>query len=231
MGGLWSAEPPGRPYFVTEGPFGLASFTLFDPDTSRSFPETGHSVSSEFLYSWEQSGGLPVFGYPLTEAFTEQNLDTGKDNTVQYFERQRFELHPEYQDTPYEVLFGRLGVQIPRSQGRDWMTLPKADPAQPHYFPETGHAIAPEFWNYWSSYGLEFGDPGVSFRESLALVGYPLSESMMETNADGDLVMTQYFERAVFEWHPQNPNPWKVLPRRIGVEVFALQGISTDVAE
>jgi len=30
---------------------------------------------------------------------------------VQYFERQRFEYHPEYGGTRYEVLLGRLGAE------------------------------------------------------------------------------------------------------------------------
>ena len=90
--------------------------------------------------------------------------------------------------------------------------------------PETGHAIAPEFWDYWSSHGLDLGDPGASFRESLALFGYPLSEPMLETNAEGDTVLTQYFERAVFEYHPNNPVEWQVLLRRVGAEVLAERG-------
>jgi hypothetical protein len=73
-------------------------------------------------------------------------------------------------------------------------------------------------------HGLDLGDPGVSFRESLALFGYPLSEPMMETNGDGDTVLTQYFERAVFEWHPDNPIEWQVLLRRLGAEEVAARG-------
>jgi hypothetical protein len=47
---------------------------------------------------------------------------------------------------------------------------------------------------------------------------------MMETNADGDTVLTQYFERAVFEHHPNNPVEWQVLLRRMGAEVLAERG-------
>jgi hypothetical protein len=31
--------------------------------------------------------------------------------TVQYFERARFEWHPDLSGTPYEVLLGRLGAE------------------------------------------------------------------------------------------------------------------------
>ena len=105
------------------------------------------------------------------------------------------------------------------SKGRDGQSFPRADPDTPHYAPETDHAIDERFWNYWSSHGLDFGDAGVSYRESLALFGYPLSEPMMETNADGDTVLTQYFERAVLEHHPENPEPYTVLLRRLGAEM------------
>jgi hypothetical protein len=122
------------------------------------------------------------------------------------------------------VLLGRLGAELLERQGRDWHEFPTANPAAPHYMPETGHAIASEFWDYWSNHGLDFGDDGASFRESLALFGYPLSEPMMETNGDGDTVLTQYFERAVFEWHPDNPIEWQVLLRRLGAEEVAARG-------
>jgi hypothetical protein len=188
------------------------------------YPETGHTLFG-FRSFWEGSGGLPVFGYPLTEEFQELNPDTDAFYTTQYVERQRFEAHHENAGTPYNVLLGRLGAQLLELQGRDWRAFPTADPAAPHYFPETGHAIAPEFYGYWSSHGLEFGDEGVSFRESLALFGYPISEPMTETNADGDTVLTQYFERAVFEWHPENAGtPYEVLLRRVGAEVLMARG-------
>ena len=45
---------------------------------------------------------------------------------------------------------------------------------------------------------------------------------MTETNADGDTVLTQYFERAVFEYHPENADtPYAVLLRRLGAEELA----------
>ncbi|MCO5176013.1 MAG: hypothetical protein M9890_03425 [Thermomicrobiales bacterium] len=186
-------------------------------------PETGHGVGWGFRDFWEANGGLPVFGHPLTDEFT-QALNEGDGRPAQFFERQRFEWHAENVGTPYEVLLGRLGAELLVSQGRDWRDLPQADPSAPHYQPATGHAIDERFWAYWSGHGLDLGDAGVSFRESLALFGYPLTEPMLETNADGDTVLTQYFERAVFEWHPENPAEWQVLLRRLGAEEVAQRG-------
>ncbi|HET7034142.1 MAG TPA: L,D-transpeptidase family protein [Thermomicrobiaceae bacterium] len=77
----------------------------------RFFPETGHSLAYGFLKYWQENGGLYVFGYPISEEFSEKNPDTGQVYTVQYFERARFEYHPENQGTQFEVLLGRLGAQ------------------------------------------------------------------------------------------------------------------------
>ena len=32
------------------------------------FPQTGHTISGRFLSYWQNNGGLPVFGYPITDA-------------------------------------------------------------------------------------------------------------------------------------------------------------------
>ena len=57
------------------------------PATATSSP-TGHEVAGRFQSFYDQSGGLPVFGYALSGPVYENNL------FVQYFERQRFEYHP-----------------------------------------------------------------------------------------------------------------------------------------
>ena len=77
----------------------------------RYFPETGHTLAVPLRAYWEGNGGLPVFGYPLSEAFQERNATDGKSYLVQYFERNRLEYHSEYKGTPNEVLLGLLGVQ------------------------------------------------------------------------------------------------------------------------
>ncbi len=159
-------------------------------------------MADPMLTFWQRHGGLPVFGFPISEAFPERNADTGQTYSTQYLERNRFEAHPE-NGAPYDVLLGRLGVEVLQRHGRDWNTLPRADPATAHYFGETGHAIghAP-FWQYFSSHGLEFdGRSGKGLAESIALFGYPISEPAHETNSSGDDVLTQWFERARFEDH------------------------------
>ncbi len=75
------------------------------------FKETGHSIGAELQGYWQRNGGIPVFGYPLSEAFDEKSPTDGKTYLVQYFERNRLEYHPENKGTQFEVLLGLLGVQ------------------------------------------------------------------------------------------------------------------------
>ncbi|WP_026370031.1 hypothetical protein [Kallotenue papyrolyticum] len=200
----------------------LAVVALLVPASAAArscFPETGHCIDGRIEQYWQQNGGLSVFGFPIAPQAPEVNRDTGQTYETQWMERNRFELHPE-NAAPYDVLLGRLGDDRLRQLGIDWQTLPKANPSDPHYFPQTGQAISFEpFWQYWRSHGLELGDRGISERESLALFGYPISPARMETNSSGDTVLTQWFERARFEWHPNNPEPYKVLLGLLGNEV------------
>jgi hypothetical protein len=77
-------------------------------DTRDCFTETGHSMAYGFRDFWYQHGGLARFGYPISEEFTEMNPDTEQMHTVQYFERVRFEYHPDLAGTPFEVQLGLL---------------------------------------------------------------------------------------------------------------------------
>jgi polysaccharide biosynthesis protein PslG len=45
------------------------------------------------------------------------NPEDGKTYVVQYFERNRFEWHPENRGTPYEVLLGALGNTLLKLKG------------------------------------------------------------------------------------------------------------------
>jgi uncharacterized protein YkwD len=184
----------------------------------RAFPETGYQVCGHLLEYWEQNGGLPVFGLPIGGQFAQ--IVEGRQVQVQLFERNRLELHPE-NTAPYDVLLGRLGADSLQQAGRDWQRFAKADVSTAHYFAQTGHAVAPQFWSYWASHGLEFdGHPGPSFAESLALFGMPLSEATIEINpTDGKSYLTQWFERARFEAHPENAGtPYEVLLGRLNAE-------------
>ncbi len=81
------------------------------------FQQTGHNLSGEFKQYWDTHGGLFVHGFPITEPYQEKNPIDGKTYLVQYFERSRFELHPENAGSQYEVLLGLLGRQLSEKKG------------------------------------------------------------------------------------------------------------------
>jgi spore germination protein YaaH len=163
-----------------------------DSDERIYFAQTGHSVAYGFLEYWREHGGLARFGYPRTEEFTEFDPMVGANYTVQYFERARFEFHPEYAGTPFEVLLGHTGRWALERRGEDpWesATDPKAGA---RYFPETGHNLDDVFLDYWESRG------------GLYAFGFPISEELQEVNPEDGITYTvQYFERARFEYHPE----------------------------
>ncbi len=178
-------------------------------------------IEGRFREYWEQNGGLAVFGYPISPAAERQTAEGSF--LTQYFERNRFELHPE-QARPYDVLLGRLGDDRLTQQGRNWFAFPQGQQtADCLWFAETGHSVCDQeaglgFKSYWESHGLQ--DSALNrYQRSLALFGLPLSEPAMETNAAGDTVLTQWFERARFEYHPNKPREFKVLLGLLGNEI------------
>jgi FtsP/CotA-like multicopper oxidase with cupredoxin domain len=78
------------------------------PQTARTFPETGKTISGRFLEYWSANGGLAQQGFPISEEFQERSDLDGKTYKVQYFERAVFEHHPE-NPAPYDVLLSQLG--------------------------------------------------------------------------------------------------------------------------
>jgi outer membrane biosynthesis protein TonB len=72
-------------------------------------------------------------------------------------------------------------------------------------FPQTGKAVNGLFLAYWDDRG------------ALAQQGYPISPVMQErSDLNGQTYAVQYFERAVFEYHPENQAPFNVLLSQLG---------------
>jgi hypothetical protein len=85
-----------------------APFRPAEPDgTCDYFSRSGHNLCGEFRDYWRAFGGLPIYGYPISEAFIEP--ETGL--LTQYFERTRFEHHPGVMPQRFDVLQGLLGVE------------------------------------------------------------------------------------------------------------------------
>lgn len=171
---------------------------------SRTFPETGKTVSGRFLDYWETHGGLPQQGYPISEAAPERSDIDGKTYTMQYFERAVFEMHPE-NAPPYDVLLSLLGVFFYQEKYPSGAPGQVASRDNPYLFPQTGKHVGGIFRTYWETHG------------GLAQQGYPISEEFDEVSAtNGRTYHVQYFERAVFEMHPENAPPYNVLLSLLG---------------
>lgn len=188
------------------------------------FHQTGYCIVGRFYQYWQANGGLAVFGYPINAAHPEHNPDTGETYLTQWFERNRFELHPE-NTPPFDVLLGRLGDDRLRQDGRDWQAAPAAQPqAGCMWFAQTEHNVCDQangrgFSSYWSTHGLQLPKLD-AHRRSIALFGFPLTEATMEVSpTDGKTYLTQWFERARMEWHPNEPDQYKVLLGLLGNEV------------
>jgi hypothetical protein len=158
------------------------------------FSPTGQNLAPAFKNFWEKRGGLEQFGYPRTIPYREINSSDGQVYLVQYFERNRFEYHPENTPT-YEVLLGLLGNQVTEERHSEEAFKPTENKrfAGGLYFGETSHNLRGSFLAYWEQNG------------GLSVYGYPISEEFEELNPDdGKKYLVQYFERNRLELHPEN---------------------------
>jgi hypothetical protein len=173
-------------------------------EDSRTFPETDKTVSGTFLDYWDTHGGLAQQGYPISEEMEEASDTDGQTYTVQYFQRAVFEKHPE-NAAPYDVLLSLLGSNLYKSKYNDNAPGQQASETNARTFPETGKTLGGVFREYWEQHG------------GLAQQGYPISNEFQEIDKDGVPRTVQYFERAVFELHPENAGkPSEVLLSLLG---------------
>jgi hypothetical protein len=138
------------------------------------YRQTGHYVKDAFLNYWLMNGGVNIYGYPISEETTLNNVP------VQYFQRARFEYRTQ-SGRPWKVELTRVGTET--TGGRTFETVgPAAATGDRTYYAETGHTLGGTFGQFWKNNG------------GLGLFGFPISEEFRENG-----VMVQYFERARFE--------------------------------
>jgi hypothetical protein len=132
------------------------------------------------------------------------------------------EYHPENADPQDQVLLGQFGRRIlredyVRAMGATYEGATAPVPGSgPYYFPQTGHTIAPRFREYWERNG------------GLAQFGYPITEERFDgLGGTAGCCTTQYFERARFEWHPENAPEDRILLGQFGRRVLADNGLLT----
>ncbi len=190
----------------------------------ESIAATQYIVGPEFAPFWEANGGLSAFGYPINNEVSAGGQD---GVVVQQFERQLMVFDPANEGTPYAIQLSLAGTEY--ATRHDLLTTPPFQPVGSppddtasnasttcFYFVATEHSVCGGFLQYWQQHGLDFGDKGTSFRESLALLGYPISEPFVDPDTG---LTVQYFERARLEYHPANSDPNKVLLGRLEVAV------------
>ncbi len=167
------------------------------------FAETGQCAAGPFLDYWRANGGLARTGYPLTGEMLER-LEDGRLYQVQYFERVRMEYHQINEGPEALVLLGQFGRRI---HGR--VDPPAAQAPGAAYFPETGHNLGGAFRVHWETNG------------GVMQFGFPITEQFTEQLEDGNEYRVQYFERARFEWHPENTAPNDILLGQFGRRIMS----------
>lgn len=190
--------------------FGRQPGAVAEPQIeSRYFPETKHEIKGAFLVYWNNHGGLAQQGYPISDEFQEISSTDGRRYLVQYFERSVLERHPE-NHPPYDVMPSLLGSQqYNRRYGLAGAPGQVIDQDNALFFPQTQHTTRGKFRAYWETHG------------GLAQQGYPISDEFLEKSSfNGQIYTVQYFERAEFEYHPENKPPYDMLLSQLGTNQY-----------
>jgi len=159
------------------------------------FDETGHNVQGEFLAFYRKAANPTLlYGYPITEEFTRAD-----GLRVQYFQRARFEYHP---DLPEQVTLTPIGRELYTP------TLPLnfSNPFACRSF-DTGYSVCFAFLEFFDAYG------------GLAQFGQPVSPFEFQDN-----MLVQYFENARIEWQPMREDGQRVVVTDLGRIYFDRMG-------
>ena len=165
-------------------------------EDTRYFPETGHWVTGDFLIKYESvSNQSEIIGAPITESFE----DPISGRTIQYFEKVRFELHPELPGE-LRVKLSPLGDYL-YEEGTPINVI--ANTTACESFVQSEHPVCYAFLEFFETNG------------GVAQFGYPVSGFEIH---DGWIV--QYFQNARLEWHPENPTGRRVTVSNLGYRYF-----------
>ena len=132
------------------------------------------------------------------------------DKAGAYWYESRFpdHIHMRISAPGYKTIFSNFYHPTPgQAEGKfDIVISPDSDC---QVFPETGKAVCGTFLAYWKEHG------------GLPQQGYPISGEFSEkSELDGKTYTVQYFERAVFEKHPENQAPYDVLLSQLGTFAY-----------
>jgi hypothetical protein len=177
---------------------------VFETATPRCFAETNQCMSGAIRNYWERSGGLAVFGYPISPQHEE--LVEDRHLQVQWFERDRIEIQADG-----SITTGRLGARYLELQGRPWQPGEQGVvPKNCRWFEQTRHVVCGALLAYWNANG------------GLQRFGLPLTE-LREELIEGRPYQVQYFERRRIEYHPENAGtPYEILLGLLGRLVYSI---------
>jgi hypothetical protein len=169
-----------------------------EPD-SLTFEDTGYKVEGEFLEKFQSAADpLLVYGYPISSSIIAPDSSPSAGTQIQYFQRARFELHPE-NPLGERVVVSPLGVHLYDLEQLDSDPITAASNPACSFFAETGHQTCYAFLKFFDTNG------------GVKQFGYPISEII---TLNGQLV--QYFEKARFEWHPERASGKRVSLTNLG---------------
>jgi len=169
-------------------------------DVAPVFPDSGHQVSPEFLEKYSSiPNGQEIYGDPITNAF----VDVHSGLLVQYFEKARFEYHPD-ETEDLQVKLTPLGEFL--YEAGDIVSIPENFPSCRMYR-ETGQPVCYAFLDFFEKNGgvLQFGYP---------ISGFEIHDGWI----------SQYFQRARLEWHPERQSGNRVVITNLGTEYFHFRG-------
>ena len=177
---------------------------LAQSESSVYFPETGHFLTGDFHdFYFANPNARLVYGLPITEAYTDKQSGI----LIQYFQKVRFEYHPESPPgeriklTPLGLKTYEPGVPIESLTS----STPNCYQQKDWDFP-----VCFSFYSFYERYGGErqFGKP-ISGLEYLR----------------GRLF--QFFERAELIWMPENPDQARISIAPLGLTY--LYAVETDL--
>lgn len=171
-----------------------------EPFEPKYFPQTGHSVSGEFLKKYLQVERPEViYGLPITEPFYSNEAQ----RIVQYFENARFELFPE-NPPELRVRVTPLGQMLLYHQQATALKIPYPF-GRCRYFPETDFSVCHEFLDFFEKNG------------GVRVFGYPISDVVIQ-----DGLIVQYFQLLRIEWVGSGSSAAAVRVSSLGKRYFSL---------
>jgi hypothetical protein len=165
-------------------------------------PQTKHNMPDAIAKYWKDRGGVPMFGYPLSEVFVRKA--NGETHVYQYFERVLFEYLPDSKG----VTLAPLGSWFGEVNGPYDTVDPFDSTSKKRYVTSTQHSISGGILQWYASNG------------DSDMFGAPISEEMPYTTLDGRNVTAQLFERGRIEMDTSGT----VTLGRLGAEWLSQRG-------